>query len=92
MPDILKTIKAIHTQEERYSKLELIYRNSKEKEKIFNALQELSCRKECQIEISDNEEGETEGFVCIEFHDDYDKESVPFFDALITKLGIDHCQ
>ncbi|SFP90629.1 hypothetical protein [Hydrogenimonas thermophila] len=92
MPDILETIKAIHTQEERYSKLELIYNNSNEKEKIYSALKELTYRKECQVEISDNEEGKNRGFVCIEFHDDYDKESGPFFDALISKLGINRCQ
>jgi len=92
MPDILETIKAIHMQEERYSKLELIYSNIEEKEKIYNAIKEVSCRQECQVEISDNDEGENRGFVCIEFHDDYDKESGPFFDALISKLGIDHCQ
>ena len=92
MADILENIKAIHTQEERYSKLELIYNNSKDKERIYDALKELNCRKECQVEISENEEGENRGFVCIEFHDDYDKESGPFFDALINKLGIDRCQ
>jgi hypothetical protein len=92
MSDILENIKAIHTQEERYSKLELIYNNSKEKEKIYNALKELSYNKECQVEISDNEEDEARGFICIEFHDDYDKESGPYFDALISKLGIDCCQ
>lgn len=92
MADIIETIKAIHTQEERYSKLELIYKNSLEKEKILNILNELSYRKECQVEISDNQEGDGYGFICIEFHDDYDKESGLFFDALISKLGIDHCQ
>jgi len=92
MKDCIETIKAIHVQEERYSKLELLYKSNLEKEEILNTLNELSYRKECQVEISDNQEGDGYGFICIEFHDDYDKESGPFFDELISKLGIDRCQ
>ena len=92
MSDILETIKAIHTQEEFHSKLELIYNNTEDKKKIYNAIKEISYHQKCQMKISNNEEGENMGFVCIEFYDDYDKESVPFFDILISKLGIDRCR
>ncbi len=91
MPDILDSITAIHSREERYAKLELLYRSEKEKKKIFDALKDLNYRKECSVEVSDTKESDGSGIVCIEFHDDYDKESGPFFDALITKLGIDRC-
>jgi len=92
MSDILDAITAIHSHEERYEKLELLYRNEDEKRKILNALDKLHYRKECQVEISDVDEGNGRGFISIEFHDDYDKEAGPFFDALIKKLGIDRCE
>ncbi len=91
MPDILDSITAIHSREERYAKLELLYRSKKQKRKIFDALKDLNYRKECSVEVSDTKESDENGIVCIEFHDDYDKESGPFFDELIKKLGIDRC-
>ncbi|RUM45275.1 MAG: hypothetical protein DSY46_03360 [Hydrogenimonas sp.] len=92
MSDILDTITAIHSHEERYQKLELLYRNQEEKEKIVQAINQLSWRSECQVEISCVDEGENHGFVCIEFHDDYDKEAGPLFDTLLEKLGISRCE
>ena len=92
MFDILDSITAIHSHEERYEKLELLYRNEAEKRKILDAIGELDYRKECQVEISNVDEGEGRGFISVEFHDDYDKEAGPFFDALIGKLGIDRCE
>ncbi len=92
MPDILDSITAIHSREERYARLELFYRSPEQKERIFEALETLSCRKECRIRIDDIQESEKSGIVSIEFHDDYDKESGPFFDALIARLGIDRCE
>jgi hypothetical protein len=92
MSDILNTMTAIHSHEERYEKLELLYRNEKEKKKILDAINTLHYRDECHVEIATVDEGEGHGFVSIEFHDDYDKEAGPFFDALIKKLGIDHCE
>jgi len=92
MTDIMDHITAIHSHEERYEKLELLYRNDKEKKRIFDALEGLSWRPECQVEISTVDEGDHHGFVCIEFHDDYDKEAGAFFDALLKKLHIDHCE
>ncbi|WP_201352973.1 hypothetical protein [Hydrogenimonas urashimensis] len=92
MPDILDNITAIHSHEERYDKLELLYRNEAEKKKILNAIDRLNYRKECQVEISDVREGENRGFIAVEFHDDYDKEAGPFFDALMKTLGIDRCE
>ncbi|WP_456451221.1 hypothetical protein [Hydrogenimonas sp.] len=92
MTDILDHITAIHSHEERYEKLELLYRNADEKRKILDAVETLSWRPECQVEISTVDEGEGRGFVCIEFQDDYDKEAGPFFDALMKKLGIHRCE
>ncbi|BBG65568.1 hypothetical protein NNO_0865 [Hydrogenimonas sp.] len=91
MPDILDSITAIHSREERYARLELLYRSEEEREKIFDALNRLSYRKECNVEVSDTNERDGRGIVSIEFHDDYDKESGPFFDSLMRKLGIDRC-
>ncbi|WP_457593276.1 hypothetical protein [Hydrogenimonas sp.] len=91
MPDILDSITAIHSREERYAKLELLYRSEEEREKIMKAIEELRRPKESNIEISDTKEREGYGIISIEFHDDYDKESGPYFDALIERLGIDRC-
>ncbi|WP_300365564.1 hypothetical protein [Hydrogenimonas sp.] len=92
MSDILDAITAIHSHEERYEKLELLYKNDEEKQKILDAIDRLHYRKECQVEISNVDEGDGRGFISIEFHDDYDKEAGPFFDALIRELGIDRCE
>ncbi|MCF6201908.1 MAG: hypothetical protein L3J42_07295, partial [Hydrogenimonas sp.] len=83
---------AVNSREERYAKLELFYRTSKEREKIMEALKGLSYRKECSVEISDIVENEGRGIVTIEFHDDYDKEAGEFFDKLIKRLGIERCR
>jgi hypothetical protein len=32
------------------------------------------------------------GEYSIEFHDDYDRDSANFFENLIKKLGVDHCE
>lgn len=92
MSDILDAITAIHSHEERYEKLELLYRNEEEKQKILDAIGDMSYRKECQVEISNVMEGDGRGFISVEFHDDYDKEAGPYFDALMKKLGIDRCE
>ncbi len=92
MSDILDAITAIHSHEERYEKLELLYRDDRQKHTILQAIAQTPYRKECQVEISTIEEGAGRGIVSIEFHDDYDKEAGPFIDALIEKLGIDRCE
>ncbi|WP_353662362.1 hypothetical protein [Hydrogenimonas sp. SS33] len=92
MTDITDHITAIHSHEERYEKLELLYRNAEEKARILDAIASTPWRKECQVEISTIEEGEGRGIVSVEFHDDYDKEAGPFFDVLMKKLGIDRCE
>ncbi|BDY12147.1 hypothetical protein [Hydrogenimonas cancrithermarum] len=92
MSDILDSITAIHSHEERYEKLELFYKDENEKQKILDTVDQLSWRPECQIEICSVEEGDGRGFVSIEFHDDYDKEAGAFFDTLIHRLGIDRCE
>ena len=91
MVDIPETITAIHSREERYEKLEILFYNDVQKTQILRAIDELSWRPECQVEIATVDEGEGRGFVAVEFHDDYDKEAGLFFDALIRKLGIDRC-
>ena len=92
MSDILDHITAIHSHEERYERLELLYHDEAQKRKILDTLESLSWRPECQVEVSTVEEGEGRGFVSIEFHDDYDKEAGPLFDALMKKLGIARCE
>jgi len=90
MKDCIEVIKAIYTQEEGYLKLELIYKNSIEKEKILKVLDEISYKKEYQAKVSDSKDNNGYGFICIEF-DDNDKKLDLFFDTLISKLGIEHC-
>ena len=92
MSENLQPIEAIHAHEERYEKLELVYHNAKERAKIFEAMKDLKWRSECDVTVTDVEEGNDHGFVCIEFHDDYDKEAGPYFEALMKRLGIDHCE
>jgi len=92
MSDILDHITAIHSHEERYERLELLYRNEEEKRKILDAIGELAVPKEAQVEIGDVMEGDGHGFIAVEFHDDYDKQAGPYFDALMKKLGIDRCE
>jgi hypothetical protein len=92
MSDILDHITAIHSHEERYERLELLYRDEAEKKRILDAIGTLSWRPECQVEVSTVEEGGGRGIVSVEFHDDYDKEAGPFFDALMKKLGIARCE
>ncbi len=92
MSDLLDQITAIHSHEERYERLELLYHDEEEKQRILDAIDAIPWRRECQVEISTIDEGDGRGIVCIEFHDDYDKEAGPFFDALMKRLGIDRCE
>jgi len=85
-------IKAIHEMEERYSKMILEYHSLEQKEQIFNTTNKLI--KDFNIYPTKiiTPKGDFEGDFCLEFHDDYDKQSGPFFEALIKELGIDHCE
>jgi len=85
MFDILETIKAIYTQTGHCSKLELIYNNSDEKEKILSAIKEVSNTLEYKVKISDNIDAENRGFICIEFKS-HDKELETFLSNLTNLI------
>ncbi len=91
MPDILDSITAIHSREERYAKLELLYRSQSEREKIFDAISKSPVQTDSRVEVGETKESEQRGIIFLEFHDDYDKESGELFDIVIAKLGIDRC-
>ncbi len=91
MADILDSITAIHSREERYAKLELLYRSPKERESILDVIEKTPLPKGSNIEVSDTVEESGNGIVSVEFHDDYDKEAGPLFDTIIKRLGIDRC-
>jgi len=88
MSDILKSIKAIYTQEENCLKLELIYNNAEDKNSIHSAIEETLDYQEYRAEISDNDESKDIGFICIKLFNDHNKKSKLLLDTLISKLGL----
>ncbi len=84
----MKECKAHMAMEERYSKLEIDYDSLDEKQKICTLVNELVAKYQIspQITIEPKEVGK--GEYVIEFHDDYDKKAGPFFEELLSRLGI----
>ncbi len=85
-------IKAYHEMEERYSRMILEYHSLEQKEEIFNISNELIKKYKIYPTKIITPKGDFTGNFCLEFHDDYDKASENFFEELIKKLGVDHCE
>ena len=85
-------IKAYHEMEERYSKLILEYHNLEQKEKIFNAANDMIKKYNIFPTKIITPKGEFQGDFCLEFHDDYDRVSEAFFEDLIKVLDVGHCE
>ena len=85
-------IKAYHEMEERYSRMVLEYHSLEQKEEIFNIANELIKKYQIFPTKIITPKGDFTGEFCLEFHDDYDKDSENFFEELIKKLGVDHCE
>jgi len=85
-------IKAYHEMEERYARLVIEYFTLEQKESIFHATNDLI--KEFKVYPSQTMQpkGEFQGEFTLEFNDDYDKISGTFFEAMIAKLDIGHCE
>ncbi len=85
-------IKAYHEMEERYSKLILEYHDLEQKENIFNAANDMIKKYNIYPTKIITPKGEFQGDFCLEFHDDYDRDSLAFFEDLIRTLNVDHCE
>ena len=88
----IKCIKAHHEMEERYARLELDYNSLEQKELIFNTTNELIKKYKIYPTKIITPRGDFQGSFCLEFHDDYFRESQAFFDELLEKLGIKECE
>ncbi len=82
------SIKAHHEMEERYARLVLEYFSNQQRKEICDAVADtievLDTAPSLIVTPKPNQCGE----YSIEFHDDYDKESFDFFEALIKELKI----
>jgi len=85
-------IKAYHEMEERFSRMILEYHSLEQKEQIFNTANELIKKYKIYPTKIITPKGDFSGEFCLEFHDDYDKKSGAFFEDLIKRLGVDHCE
>jgi len=91
MSDI-KCIKAHHEMEERYTRIELEYFNLEQKELIFNTTNELIKKYKIYPTKIITPKGDFQGEFCLEFHDDYFRESQDFFNELLEKIGVENCE
>ena len=88
----IRCIKAHHEMEERYTRLELEYFNLEQKELIFNTSNDMIKKYKIYPTKIITPRGDFEGEFCLEFHDDYNRESEEFFNELLKTLNIDHCE
>ena len=86
------SIKAYHEMEERYARLVLEYHSNEQRKAICDTvssvIDEFGVAPALTVTPGKNLGGE----YSIEFHDDYDRVSGNFFESLIKRLGIDHCE
>ncbi len=85
-------IKAYHEMEERYARLVLAYHNNEQRKTICDTVSIVIDEKEIVPTVTVTPGKNFGGEYSIEFHDDYDKESGAFFEELIKKLDIGHCE
>lgn len=88
----LACVKAYHEMEERYARLDLVYFNIDQRSLVCNAISEMIRKHGIAPEVTNAPKTKEEGEYVIEFHDDYDRLSCNFFEDLIGKLKIDHCE
>ena len=85
-------IKAYHEMEERYVRLVLVYHSNTQRKQVCDTvgdvIEEFGVAPSLTVTPGKNLGGE----YSIEFHDDYTRESQKFFDSLIKRLDIDHCE
>jgi len=91
MGDIM-CLKAFHEMEERYTRLVIEYHSNAQRKQVCDTvgdvIEEFGVAPALTVTPGKNLGGE----YSIEFHDDYRRDSQLFFDSLIAKLGIDHCE
>jgi hypothetical protein len=85
-------IKAYHEMEERYSRLVLVYNSSEQRNLICDSVGKMIEEKGIAPGVVVTPGKDLGGEYSIEFHDDYDKQSGKFFEELIKKLDIEHCE
>jgi hypothetical protein len=85
-------IKAFHEMEERYARLVLQYYNNEQRNKICDTVGEMIDELGIAPSVTVTPKKDLSGEYSIEFHDDYDRESGKFFEDLIKKLDINHCE
>lgn len=85
-------IKAYHEMEERYARLILEYHNNQQRKEICDTVGQMIDDYSIAPAVTVIPKKDLSGEYCIEFHDDYDKQSGVFFEKLIKKLGVDHCE
>jgi hypothetical protein len=85
-------IKAYHEMEERYSRLVLVYNSNEQRNIICESVGKMIEEKGIAPAVVVTPGKDLGGEYSIEFHDDYDKQSGQFFEELIKKLDIDHCE
>ncbi len=86
-----KRCKAHVAMEERYAKLEIDYESVEEKKNICNLVNDLIVKYKISPQITVEPKTVETGEYVIEFHDDYDKKAGPFFEELLSSLGIEKC-
>ncbi len=85
-------IKAYHEMEERYSRLVLVYNSNEQRNLICDSVGMMIEKKGIAPGVTVTPGKDLGGEYSIEFHDDYDKQSGKFFEELIKKLDIEHCE
>ena len=85
--------KAYHESEERYAKMEIVFNTIDDRKKLCDVISTLIAKKKVSPETTiSQDKGKQSGEYCIEFHDDYDKESGDFFEELLGQLDIGACE
>ena len=92
--DLDREIQAYFRREERYEGLQLVFKEHPEhKQKVLKAIDEtIKETGDTPMVFENSEISGTPYAVYIEFNDDYDKDGGDFFEILLKKLGIDHCE
>jgi hypothetical protein len=85
-------IKAYHEMEERYARLVLEYHSNEQRKIICDMVGEVINEFGVAPALTVTPGKNLGGEYSIEFHDDYDRDSANFFENLIKKLGVDHCE
>ena len=88
-------IEAYFRREERYEGLQLVFKDHPElKDEVLKAIEETMQETGERPQVFANSEhaGAEPYAYYVEFNDDYDKEGGEFFEILLKKLGIDHCE